>query len=161
MQGVEFLAFGEDCTITAKVTMFGDRLTDFLNGQARFLLHSVTFESLEDGHLVSVDSVSLERSDLLVVVGTGPRGSVDQRVDLATARMELDELWLDDNPSADRIVAKMQDLDKLELQLRENEARRRLAICKLLPADLRRGFLRRHAGEGTAGPGMRKRRRCI
>ena len=89
MQGVEFLAFGEDCTITAKVTMFGDRLTDFLNGQARFLLHSVTFESLEDGHLVSVDSVSLERSDLLVVVGTGPRGSVDQRVDLATARMEL------------------------------------------------------------------------
>jgi hypothetical protein len=89
MQGVDFLAFAEDCTITAQVTMFGDRLTDFLNGQERFRLHQVTFESLEDGHLVSVDSVSLERSDLLVVVGTGPRGAIEQRLDLATARMEL------------------------------------------------------------------------
>ena len=52
MQGVEFLAFAEDCTITAKVTMFGDRLTDFLNGQERFRLHQVAFESLEDGHVV-------------------------------------------------------------------------------------------------------------
>jgi hypothetical protein len=69
--------------------MFGDRLTDFLNGQERFLLHSVTFESLEDGHLVPVDSVSVERSDLLAVVGTGPRGAIAQRIDLATARMEI------------------------------------------------------------------------
>jgi hypothetical protein len=89
MQGVDFLAFAEDCTITAKVTMFGDRLTDFLNGQSRFRLHTVSFESLDDGHVVEVDSVSLERSDLLAVVGTGPRGAVDQRVDLAIARMEL------------------------------------------------------------------------
>jgi hypothetical protein len=89
MQGVEFLAFAEDCTITAKVTMFGDRLTDFLNGQERFRLHQVAFESLEDGHVVPVDSVSLERIDLLAVVATGPRGAVDQRLDLATARMQL------------------------------------------------------------------------
>jgi hypothetical protein len=89
------------------------------------------------------------------------RDNAQLTTDVATARMELEELWLDDNPSADRIVAKMQDLDKLELQLRENEVRRRLAICKLLPADLRRGFLRMHAGKGTAGPGMRKRRKCI
>jgi hypothetical protein len=89
------------------------------------------------------------------------RDNAQLTTDVATARMELEELWLDDNPSADRIVAKMQDLDKLELQLRENEVRRRLAICKLLPADLRRGFLKRRAGKGTAGPGMRKRRKCV
>jgi hypothetical protein len=89
MQGIDFLAFAGDCVITSQVTMFGDRLTDFLNGQERFLLHSVTFESLEDGHLVPVDSVSVERSDLLAVVGTGPRGAIAQRVDLATARMEI------------------------------------------------------------------------
>ena len=89
MQGIDFLGFADDCTITAKVTMFGDRLTDFLNGQERFRLHKVTFESLSDGHLVGVDSVSLQRGDLLAVLGTGPRGSEEQRVDLATTRMEL------------------------------------------------------------------------
>lgn len=89
------------------------------------------------------------------------RDNAQLTTDVATTRMELEELWLDDNPSADRIVAKMQDLDKLELQLRENEVRKELAICNLLPADLRRDFLRLPVGKGTAGPGMRKRRKCI
>ncbi len=89
MQAIDFLAFAGDCVITSQATMFGDRLTDFLNGQERFQLHSVTFESLEDGHLVAVDSVSVDRSDLLAVVGTGPRGAIAQRVDLATSRMEI------------------------------------------------------------------------
>ena len=89
MEPVDFLAFGADCTITAKTTMFGARLTDFLNGQERFRLSKVTFEALEDGRLVGVDSVSVERDDLLAVIGTGPRGSDKQRVTLETQRMEL------------------------------------------------------------------------
>ena len=36
MQGVEFQGFAGDCTITGRITMFGERLTDFLNGQERF-----------------------------------------------------------------------------------------------------------------------------
>ena len=86
VQGVEFLGFAGDCTITGRITMFGERLTDFLNGQERFLLHKVEFESLEDGRRVPVDSVSVEREDLLAVVGTGPRGSEKQRVRLEEAR---------------------------------------------------------------------------
>ena len=62
MQGVDLLGFAGDCTITAKVTMFGDRLTDFLNGQERFHIHKVIFESLDDGHLVAEDSVSITRT---------------------------------------------------------------------------------------------------
>lgn len=89
MEPVDFLAFAGDCTVTAKTTMFGDRLTDFLNGQERFRLSKVTFEALEDGRLVGVDSVSIERSDLLAVLGSGPRGSEKQRVSLETQRMEL------------------------------------------------------------------------
>jgi hypothetical protein len=34
-------------------------LTDFLNGQERFRIHHVEFESLEDGHKVAIDSVSV------------------------------------------------------------------------------------------------------
>jgi hypothetical protein len=32
MQPVDFIGFAEDCTIAGKITMFGDRLSDFLNG---------------------------------------------------------------------------------------------------------------------------------
>jgi hypothetical protein len=89
MQGVEFQGFAGDCTIEGQITMFGERLTDFLNGQERFRLHHVKFRSLEDGHVVQVDSVSLERDELLAVVGTGPRGSEKQRIQLEETRMQL------------------------------------------------------------------------
>ena len=89
MQGVEFQGFAGDCTITGRITMFGERLTDFLNGQERFRLHKVEFQSLDDGHTVAQDSVSVERADLLAVVGTGPRGNEKQRIPLDEARMQL------------------------------------------------------------------------
>ena len=69
--------------------MFGDRLTDFLNGQERFRLHHVECTSLEDGSIVPVDSISVERDDLLAVVGTGPRGSEEQRIEVEKMRLQL------------------------------------------------------------------------
>ena len=89
MQPIEFLGFAADCTIMGKMTMFGERLTDFLNGQERYLVHHVECESLEDGHKAAIDSVSIERSDLLAVVATGPRGNEKQRVSLQTDRLHL------------------------------------------------------------------------
>ena len=89
MQGVDFQAFAGDCTIAGKLTMFGDRLTDFLNGQERFRVHHVTFQSLDDGRYVQEDSVSLERDDLLAVVAAGPRGSEKQRVRREESRMQI------------------------------------------------------------------------
>jgi len=89
MQGVEFQGFAGDCTIAGRITMFGERLSDFLNGQERFLLHHVECESLEDGHKARVDSISLERDDLLAIVGTGPRGSEKQREHRDVQRMQL------------------------------------------------------------------------
>ena len=88
MQPIVFEGFAEDCTITGRVTMFGERLTDFLNGQERFRLNHVVCQSLADGHEVAVDSLSVERSELLCVVATGPRGSEKQRVSLSTARLQ-------------------------------------------------------------------------
>lgn len=89
MLGVDFRGYAGDCTIAGQVTMFGDRLTDFLNGQERFRLHHVRLTSLDDGHEVDVDLISIERQDLLLVVGTGPRGSADRRVELEEARLQL------------------------------------------------------------------------
>ena len=89
MQPIDFVGFAGDCTISGKMTMFGDRLTDFLNGQERFRIHHVEFESLEDGHKVAIDSVSVVRDDLFAVVATGPRGAEKQRVELQTNRLQI------------------------------------------------------------------------
>jgi hypothetical protein len=89
MQPIDFMAFAGDCTIAGKMTMFGERLTDFLNGQERFRVHHLECESLADGHLVALDSVSLERGDLMAVVATGPRGSEKQRIVLQANRLQV------------------------------------------------------------------------
>ena len=89
MQGIEFQAFAGDCTLDGRITMFGERLTDFLNGQERFRIHHLQCTSLEDGHVVPVDSLTLERDDLLAVVGTGPRGSERQRIEVEKMRLQL------------------------------------------------------------------------
>ena len=100
MQPVDFFGFAADCTITGKVTMFGERLTDFLNGQERFRLHHVECESLADGHLAAVDSISVERTELLCVMATGPRGSEKQRVSLSTNRLQAHRAVPDPRPAA-------------------------------------------------------------
>jgi hypothetical protein len=89
MQPIDFVGFAGDCLITGKMTMFGERLTDFLNGQERFRIHHVELESLEDGHKVAVDSASIVRDDLFAVVATGPRGAEKQRVELQTNRLQM------------------------------------------------------------------------
>ena len=50
--------------------MFGERLTDFLNGQERFRLHKVAFEASRTATR-SRGLISVEREDLLAVVGDG------------------------------------------------------------------------------------------
>ncbi len=89
MQPIEFVGFAGDCTISGKMTMFGERLSDFLNGQERFRVYHVELESLEDGHTVAVDSVSIVRDDLFAVIATGPRGAEKQRVESQTNRLQI------------------------------------------------------------------------
>ena len=89
MQPIEFVGFAGDCTIAGRMTMFGDRLTDFLNGQERFRVHHCEFESLADGHKVALDSISLEREELLAVVASGPRGAEKQRVSVQANRLQV------------------------------------------------------------------------
>ena len=89
MQPIVFEGFAGDCTIAGKMTMFGERLTDFLNGQERFRIHHVVCHSLADGHAAEVDSLSVERNELLCVVATGPRGNEKQRISLSTARLQV------------------------------------------------------------------------
>jgi hypothetical protein len=89
MVPIDFIAFSGDCVIHARLTMFGDRLTDMLNSQARYTLSKVRLESLEDGHVFEIDSLPIERGDLHAVVATGPRGKEKRRVQLEPTRMQV------------------------------------------------------------------------
>jgi hypothetical protein len=89
MQPIDFVGFAGDCTISGRMTMFGDRLTDMLNGQERYRLTDVVLESLADGHRVEAGSVSLERADVYAVSGTGPRGADGLRSASEPTRMQL------------------------------------------------------------------------
>lgn len=89
MLPIEFIGFSGDCLIHARLTMFGDRLTDMLNNQARYTLSRVKLESLADGHVFEIDSLPIERADLHAVVATGPRGQEKRRVKLEPHRMQV------------------------------------------------------------------------
>jgi len=89
MLPIDFVAFSGDCLIRARLTMFGDRLTDMLNAQPRYTLSKVHLESIEDGHVFEIDSLPIDRSDLHAVVATGPRGREKRRVALEPTRMQV------------------------------------------------------------------------
>ena len=89
MLPIEFIGFSSDCRITGRLTLFGDRLSDMLNDQEHYRLSKVTLTSLDDGHEVAVDSLILERSDLVAAIATGPRGVGRYRVNLDRVRMQV------------------------------------------------------------------------
>jgi hypothetical protein len=86
---IEFEGFSGDCRISGRLILFGDRLTDMLNDQDQYRITHVSLESLVDGHVVEVDSLIVDRVDLLAVVAHGPRGSDRRRVALDTVRMQV------------------------------------------------------------------------
>jgi hypothetical protein len=86
---IEFIGFSGDCLIHARLTIFGDRLTDMLNEQPRYTLSRVKLESLADGHVFEIDSLPIERADLHAVVATGPRGTEKRRLKLEPHRMQV------------------------------------------------------------------------
>jgi len=76
------------------------------------------------------------------------------RADLEQKQLEMRLLWLDDEPNADKIVAKLSDINKVEMQLKEKEIRNRLAIHNLLPTEMRKNFLRGCCGGMGQGMSM-------
>jgi hypothetical protein len=74
--------------------------------------------------------------------------------DLAQKHLEMRQLWLDDEPNADKIVAKMNEIAKVQMQLHEKGIRNRLAVYGLMPKEMRKGFLRGCCGGMRAGMGM-------
>ena len=77
---VPFTAFAEDSIIRGELVLEGDRLSDFIPQDGPFGIQQVTVEALDDGRILTVDSASIARDDLVAITGSGPRGNAARRV---------------------------------------------------------------------------------
>jgi hypothetical protein len=76
---VDFVAYAEDCTLSGRIRLRSDRLTDMLNDHEELQLVDVLVQSLADREAVEVREVVVPRDELLLVHATGPRGDQSRR----------------------------------------------------------------------------------
>lgn len=76
---VDFVAYGEDCVLSGRTVLDGDRLSDMLNDHDEYALIGVTVERLDGGPSMEVDEVVVQRDELWLVHANGPRGDVARR----------------------------------------------------------------------------------
>jgi hypothetical protein len=76
---VDFVAYGEDCILSGRTVLDGDRLTDMLNGHDEYALIGVTVERFDGGSPMQVDELVVGRDELWMVHASGPRGDAARR----------------------------------------------------------------------------------
>lgn len=85
---IEFVGFAADCTITGKLELERERLSDKLNRDAVYAIHDASLQSLADGRIVTVGRLTLDRHDLLAVAAAGPRGPEARRIHTVRHRLQ-------------------------------------------------------------------------
>jgi hypothetical protein len=86
---IDLVAYAGDCRVWGEFDLDGDRLSDALNASDSLLLRNAVLEGLDDGRLVEVDEVALDRNDLYVVAARGPRGNSQRRIHTVPQRLEF------------------------------------------------------------------------
>jgi hypothetical protein len=76
---VDFVAYSEDCILSGRTVLDGDRLTDMLNGHDEYALIGVTVERFDGGSPMQVDELVVGRDELWLVHASGPRGDAARR----------------------------------------------------------------------------------
>jgi hypothetical protein len=76
---VDFVAYGQDCVLSGRTVLDGDRLTDMLNDHDEYALIGVTVERFDGMPPISVDDVVVSRDELWMVHASGPRGNLERR----------------------------------------------------------------------------------
>ena len=83
------MAYAGDCRVAGRLELTGTRLTDMLNAEPTLRLREVLLESLDDGRLLELADMELQRDELFAVEALGPRGTAERRVRTRTHRMQL------------------------------------------------------------------------
>ena len=72
---IDFLAFTSDRRISGRIMLADDRLSDMLNAVARLVIRDAQVEELNDERGPRPADVTIAIGEMLVVVGSGPRGN--------------------------------------------------------------------------------------
>jgi hypothetical protein len=72
---IDFIAFTSDRRISGRIMLADDRLSDMLNAVPRIVIRDAEVDELVDHRSPRLADVTIAIGELLVVVGTGPRGS--------------------------------------------------------------------------------------
>ena len=76
---VEFVAYALDCTLSGRLELAADRVTDLLNEHEDLELVDVRVEDLVGGEGHDIATLGITRDEILAVHATGPRGRADKR----------------------------------------------------------------------------------
>lgn len=90
---VNFVGYATDCRMRGALELGHARLSDLLDGKPDLRLDAVALESLEDGHLLELETLDLHSDELCAVVASGPRGERLRR-----RRTLQVPVWLDIGP---------------------------------------------------------------
>jgi hypothetical protein len=86
---VDFVAYGNDCVLSGRTTLDGDRLSDMLNDNDEYALMGVTVERFDGGPPIAVDDVVVAREELWLVHAGPPRGVVGRRMRTAPQHVAI------------------------------------------------------------------------
>jgi hypothetical protein len=83
-------AYAADCRVSGRIALPDDeRLTDYLNREGRIALRGARLVGHEDGRIVEVDELELDREDLVAVEAHEQRGEPARRLHTVRHRIEL------------------------------------------------------------------------
>ncbi len=77
---IAFSGYAVDCTIDGEIDLDTDRLKDLLDQEFHLVVLDATLQSLDDGRMVKVPRLELERDDLVAAVALEPRGPTGRRI---------------------------------------------------------------------------------
>lgn len=86
---VDFVAYAEDYTLSGRIRLRSDRLTDMLNDHEELQLVDVLVQSLEGREAAEAREVVIPRHELLLVHATGPRGDQARRTRTRPTHVEI------------------------------------------------------------------------
>jgi hypothetical protein len=86
---VDLVAYADDCTLSGRIRLRSDRLTDMLNDHEELHLVDVMVQSVVDRGAVEVREVTVPRDELLLVHATGPRGDLARRTRTRTTHVAM------------------------------------------------------------------------
>lgn len=85
-----FIAYAGDCRVSGQVDSESDeRLTDMLNRQSALTIHQAQLSSHVDGHVVELDEITLDRSDLFAIDAPDARSERSRRLHTVRHRIEI------------------------------------------------------------------------